>query len=41
METYVLSEFARDKIKVIRYADDFIVLWKNLSGCAKIQATCM
>jgi len=31
METHVLNEFGRDKIKVIRYADDFIVFGKRLS----------
>jgi len=37
METHVLNEFGRDKIKVIRYADDFIVFGKTLADVQKAK----
>jgi RNA-directed DNA polymerase len=35
METEVLREFGRDKVKIIRYADDFAVLGKELKDVQK------
>ena len=37
METYVTKEFGRNKIKVIRYADDFVVFGKTLEDVQKAE----
>lgn len=37
METAVLSEFGRDRVKVIRYADDFIITSKILKDILKAK----
>jgi RNA-directed DNA polymerase len=37
METHVTKEFGRNKIKVIRYADDFVVFGKTLEDVQKAE----
>jgi RNA-directed DNA polymerase len=37
METAVLSEFGRDRVKVIRYADDFVITSKLLNDILKAK----
>jgi len=37
MENYVTKEFGRDKIKVIRYADDFVIFGKTLKDVQKAE----
>jgi RNA-directed DNA polymerase len=37
METHVTKEFGRNKIKVIRYADDFVVFGKTLKDVQKAE----
>jgi RNA-directed DNA polymerase len=37
MENYVTKEFGRNKIKVIRYADDFIIFGKTLKDVQKAE----
>lgn len=37
METHVTKEFGRNKIKVIRYADDFVVFGKAIKDVQKAE----
>jgi RNA-directed DNA polymerase len=37
METDLLKEFARDEVKIIRYADDFVVMGKKLENIMKAK----
>ena len=37
METAVENEFGRNKIKLIRYADDFVVFAKTLDDILKVK----
>jgi RNA-directed DNA polymerase len=37
MENHVLNEFSRNKVKVIRYADDFVVFGKTLEDVQKAE----
>jgi len=37
METHVTKEFGKDKIKVIRYADDFVIFGKTLKDVQKAE----
>lgn len=37
METDLLKEFARDEIKIIRYADDFVVMGRKLENIMKAK----
>lgn len=37
MKTHVLKNFGRDKIKVIRYADDFVIFGKTLKDVQKAE----
>ena len=37
LETYVVTKFGRDKIKFIRYADDFVVFGKTLEDVQKAE----
>ena len=37
METAVLKEFKRDAVKVIRYADDFVITGKHLADINKAK----
>jgi RNA-directed DNA polymerase len=37
METELLSKFSRDGVKIIRYADDFVIMSKSLSNIEKAK----
>jgi RNA-directed DNA polymerase len=37
MENYVVKEFSRSQIKVIRYADDFVIFGKTLENVQKAE----
>jgi len=37
MERHVMKEFGRNKIKVVRYADDFVVFGKTLEDVQKAK----
>jgi RNA-directed DNA polymerase len=37
MENYVIEEFSRSQIKVIRYADDFVIFGKTLANVQKAE----
>ena len=37
METHVIKNFGRDKIKVTRYADDFVIFGKTLKDVQKVE----
>ena len=37
MENYVTKEFGRNKIKVVRYADDFVIFGKTLKDVQKAE----
>jgi RNA-directed DNA polymerase len=37
LETFVITKFSRDKAKVIRYTDDFVVFCKTLKDIKKLN----
>lgn len=37
MENYVIKEFGKNKIKVVRYADDFVVFGRILKDVQKAE----